>query len=242
MMQAFQRKIQRKLKKSGVRNTELLEEMTDHYLTLLEQKLEQGQHLAKAKQEVLTEIEQHDYKDMNRQIFFIHYKNHLIMSTLSIILVGMLTFTNVSQPTPPPLANFFIYADPPSIWPIEATRASISSGFGQRKHPILKTFRHHNGIDFKAKLGTPILAPANGVVQETGEDNGHGKYIVIKHDDIYTTRYHHLSEIKVEKGQEIKQGSTIGLVGSTGRSTAPHLHYEVLENGKHVNPEKFLKP
>ena len=99
----------------------------------------------------------------------------------------------------------------------------------------------HNGIDLAAEEGTPVKATADGVVEKTEEwPEGYGKYIVVVHDDVYTTLYAQLSEMKVKVGEKVKQGDVIGLVGSSGLSTAPHLHYEVRKNGNPVDPADYF--
>lgn len=124
--------------------------------------------------------------------------------------------------------------------PVDATR--ISSGFGRRKHPILGYTRMHKGLDFAASSGTPIRAAGDGVVEKAGWFGGYGKYVRIRHNGTYSTAYGHMSRLRVKPGQRIKQGQVIGNVGSTGRSTGPHLHYEVLVKGKQVNPIKVTLP
>ena len=116
--------------------------------------------------------------------------------------------------------------------------AKISSGFGMRLHPILGYKIQHNGIDFAAKVGTPIPAGADGVVVKIGRNGGYGKYIKIKHNETYSTAYGHLDSFNSElrTGSYVKKGDIIGYVGNTGRSTGPHLHYEVLKNGNPVTP------
>lgn len=129
----------------------------------------------------------------------------------------------------------------PSIIPIaneDLTR--ISSGYGMRHHPILKILMMHYGQDFTAKTGTEIYATGNGVVKSVKRSSrGYGNHIIIDHGYGYETLYAHLSKFNVRKGQKIKRGEVIGYVGNTGRSTAPHLHYEVMKNGKKINPVNF---
>ncbi len=119
-------------------------------------------------------------------------------------------------------------------------RGRISSNFGMRLHPILGYRIQHNGIDFPAKTGTPIPAAADGVIRRIGRNGGYGKYIQIKHNDKYSTAYGHMDAFypDLRVGSYVKKGETIGYVGNTGRSTGPHLHYEVLQNKKPVNPLK----
>lgn len=114
----------------------------------------------------------------------------------------------------------------------------ISSRFGPRRHPILGYTRMHRGIDFAAPTGTPIYAAGNGVVEFLGSRSGYGNYIRIRHNGTYKTAYAHLSRYAsgLSNGSRVQQGEVIGYVGSTGMSTGPHLHYEVIVNGEQVNP------
>ncbi len=119
-------------------------------------------------------------------------------------------------------------------------RGRISSPFGIRRHPILKYQIHHSGTDFPAPLGTPIPAGGDGIIVQKGWNGAYGKYIKIKHTKTYSTAYGHMSRFNDDfhVGSFVKRGEIIGYVGSTGRSTGPHLHYEVIKNGKQVNPLK----
>lgn len=116
--------------------------------------------------------------------------------------------------------------------------ARISSGFGMRRHPILRRVRPHYGIDYAAPVGTPVQAAGNGVVVAAGRNGGYGLYVKLKHGKRYATSYAHLSRIAngVRRGTRVEQGRVIGYVGSTGLSTGPHLDYRFQENGKYVNP------
>jgi murein DD-endopeptidase MepM/ murein hydrolase activator NlpD len=119
--------------------------------------------------------------------------------------------------------------------------ARVSSGYGMRRHPILGYSRMHKGLDYAAPRGTPIGAAGDGVVQFVRmQPNGYGKYLTIKHNNKYTTLYAHLDRIAkgIYPGKKVKQGEVVAYVGSSGMSTAPHLHYEVLVMGKQVNPAK----
>ena len=98
----------------------------------------------------------------------------------------------------------------------------------------------HHGLDIANHRGTPIIATADGRVSSVGRNSGLGKIVAIDHGYGFRTRYAHLSEIKVKRGQRVKRGDVIGLMGSTGYSTGPHLHYEVIRNGKTVNPIKYI--
>lgn len=116
----------------------------------------------------------------------------------------------------------------------------INSKFGMRKHPILGTMKMHTGVDFAAPKGTPIRAAKDGLVIFADTKGGYGETIIIKHDQKYMTLYGHASKLIAHVGQEVRQGDVIALVGDTGRSTGPHLHFEVFENGQRINPERHL--
>lgn len=117
----------------------------------------------------------------------------------------------------------------------------ITSGFGKRRDPILGRTAFHAGIDFRAPTGTPIRAPASGKVVKAGRSGGYGKMVELDHGNGLTTRFAHLSHILVKPGQTVVSGQEIGASGNTGRSTGPHLHYEVRSGGKAVNPMHYLK-
>ena len=122
--------------------------------------------------------------------------------------------------------------------------ARLSSAYGIRKHPILGYNKKHMGVDFAAPTGTPIMAAGTGHIEYVGTNGGAGKYIRIKHLNGYKTSYSHLSSYAsgMQKNIRVKQGQTIGYVGSTGLSTGPHLHYEVIFNGEKINPMKMKLP
>ena len=122
--------------------------------------------------------------------------------------------------------------------------ARLSSSFGKRKHPILGFTKMHTGTDFAAPTGTPILASGDGLVVRAQWCGGGGNCVKIKHNRVYQTVYAHMSKFGkgIKKGTKVKQGQIIGYVGSTGLSTGPHLHYEVIENGKKINSQKLKLP
>tara|TARA_B100002051_G_C16701341_1_gene621181 strand:+ start:213 stop:1388 length:1176 start_codon:yes stop_codon:yes gene_type:complete len=122
--------------------------------------------------------------------------------------------------------------------------ARLSSSYGKRKHPILGYTKMHTGTDFAAPTGTPIMASGDGKVMKAGWCGGGGNCVKIKHNNIYQTVYAHMSKFGrgIKRGVRVKQGQIIGYVGSTGLSTGPHLHYEVIENGRKVNSQKLKLP
>ncbi len=135
-----------------------------------------------------------------------------------------------------------LLASIPAIQPVsnvDLTR--LASGYGYRIHPVYKTLKFHAGVDFTAPQGTDIYATGDGVVvRADSRSRGYGNMVVIDHGFGYSTKYAHMYEMDVRPGQKVKRGEKIGAVGNTGLSTAPHLHYEVLKDGKHVNPINFF--
>jgi murein DD-endopeptidase MepM/ murein hydrolase activator NlpD len=130
----------------------------------------------------------------------------------------------------------------PAIQPVANKQLiALASGFGLRVHPIYKVKKMHTGIDFAASIGTPIYATADGkVVEVSVRFSGYGKMVEIDHGFGYRTRYAHMHGFAVRQGQTVKRGDLIGYVGNTGLSTAPHLHYEVMLNGSHINPVHYF--
>ncbi|KAA3661083.1 MAG: M23 family peptidase, partial [Calditrichaeota bacterium] len=130
----------------------------------------------------------------------------------------------------------------PSIRPVP--NGILTSGFGVRHDPFTGVKKHHNGLDFFAGQGTNVLAPADGIVEVARtrytQNQTFGKLIVINHGSGIKTRYGHLGKVLVKKGDRVKRRQIIGKVGNSGRSTGPHLHYEVLKNNKHKNPYYFF--
>lgn len=126
----------------------------------------------------------------------------------------------------------------PSSWPVKS--GWVSSYYGRRQDPFHGHAAYHQGIDFAASKGTEIQSAAAGIVEFSGKRDGYGLMVQIRHGNGYQSRYGHASKLLVESGQMVEQGDPIALVGSTGRSTGPHLHFEVLINGKTADPLKFL--
>jgi len=125
----------------------------------------------------------------------------------------------------------------PSIWP---TKGWLSRGYGIKGDPFTGYKRMHNGIDIANHKGTPIVATADGIVKSVGWSGGLGKIVAINHGYGFVTRYAHLSKASVSRGAKVSRGDVIGLMGSTGYSTGPHLHYEVIKHNKSKNPANFI--
>lgn len=130
-----------------------------------------------------------------------------------------------------------LLASTPSIWP---AKGWLSSRFGYRQSPFTGQKEFHKGIDISARMNAPILAPASGIVTYVGKDGGYGRVVRINHGHGVMTRLAHIEKALVKKGQRVKRGETIALVGNTGRSTGPHVHYEVHLNGMPVNPLRYI--
>ena len=130
-----------------------------------------------------------------------------------------------------------LLASTPSIWPVKGW---MSSRFGYRTSPFTGEREFHRGIDISTRINAPITSPGDGIVSGISWDHGYGKIMTIKHGNGLVTRYAHLTKALVKKGQYVKRGDTIALVGNTGRSTGPHLHYEVHLNRVAVNPLRYI--
>jgi hypothetical protein len=128
-------------------------------------------------------------------------------------------------------------ANTPSIWP---ARGWLTSGFGYRISPFTGLRQRHEGIDISNRVGAPVITPADGLITNIGREWGFGKILVVSHGFGFTTRYAHLHRINVKVGQKVKRGQKVAEIGNTGRSTGPHLHYEVMVNGVPVNPMKYI--
>lgn len=142
--------------------------------------------------------------------------------------------TAAGEITPAPRAAFSV----PSRMPVN--NVQMTSGYGMRNHPILRQRRQHNGVDLAAPRGTPVYATADGVIETARYFGSYGNYVQIGHGSDLETRYAHLSRYTVRAGDEVRKGDLIGYVGSTGRSTGPHLHYEVRVDGQPVNPIPYM--
>ena len=126
--------------------------------------------------------------------------------------------------------------------PVRAARPT--SGFGYRRHPLLKTFALHSGVDWAGPVGTPIMASGNGTIEVAGREGGYGNYVRIRHANGYKTAYGHMLRFAegVAKGVKVRQGQIIGFIGNSGMSTGPHLHYEVFVNNRFTNPLSIKIP
>lgn len=178
-----------------------------------------------------------DLEDFNNSDLIINSSKKVdeIMKAMAIQSVSLDEITKLAKQK----ANFLKAI--PAIQPVKNEELrQMASGFGYRSDPFTKIRKFHKGMDFSAKTGTPIYATGDGVVRKADASlSGYGNHIEISHGYGYLTLYAHLSKYKVRAGQRVKRGDIIGYVGSTGRSEAPHLHYEVHKNGEVVNPLNF---
>jgi murein DD-endopeptidase MepM/ murein hydrolase activator NlpD len=130
-----------------------------------------------------------------------------------------------------------LLASTPSVWP---TRGWVTSGFGNRIYPFTGERRMHEGLDIAASYFTPVVSVADGIVTLVGEEDNYGRTVVVDHGYGYSTRFGHLQNFFVRVGQKVRRGQKIGTVGNTGKSTGPHLHYEVRVNGVPTNPKNYI--
>jgi len=133
-----------------------------------------------------------------------------------------------------------VHAAPPSIWPVAHPERRITSAFGPRTHPLTGRAHHHDGVDIAAPKGAPVVATADGVVLFTGRVGNYGRLVRIAHGRAVETWYAHLKDIGVKRGRRIRRGECIGRVGESGRTTGPHLHYEVRIRGAPADPARYL--
>jgi len=224
--------IQNQLQQTPLQQTQIKEELLDHLCCDIEFQLAAGIPFHTACTTTFDTFREDEMQEIEQHFFNLNNQQHLIMKKVSILALGLMLIATTI---------FALKNDPPSRSPLN--KSEITSGFGQRKHPISKKMKHHKGVDFKAKIGTPIYATSDGVVEKAKEQStGHGNHVVVKHDETFSSLYGQMSAIKVEEGQKVKKGDLIGLVGSSGASTGPHLHYEVWKDGEAVNPEPYLQP
>lgn len=220
------------LEEKGLDYGPLKEELLDHICCQVEQSMADGHLFHQALQQSLDAFQEDEMKELQTQTLTLLNQNQLFMKRLSVAaLLTMLT-----------LAAFtWLHHDPPTIAPLKG-KVVITSGFGMRLHPIHKVKKQHKGVDFKAPMGTPVYATSDGEVVKAEFHKGYGNHVIIRHDKQFSSLYGQLSKMEVKVGQKIKRGDVIGAVGSSGASTAPHLHYEVIKDGEAVDPEAYFRP
>lgn len=233
------------LKLTGVSDKHAIEELTDHYLTHIEEEIERGVNSQKAVRETYQEIANLDTSHFAEEKKKKSKKGWLALFALGALLsilfwqIGTRS-SDASQNTM--YKKELAHTAPPAGSPIANHDLDVSSGFGMRLNPINKVKALHKGIDIRAKLGTPVVSTGDGVVKEAGYKPKAGNYITIQHGGNYITNYFHLSEIQVESCQKVKAGQVIGKVGNSGMTMGTHLHYEVLKDKVPVNPLTYILP
>ena len=173
---------------------------------------------------------------MPRKVAFIYF---LVIPVLCFLLLSFSSGPNASTENFIP-ASYDPQDDIPSISPVQSKNAKMVSGYGMRMHPILLKKILHTGIDLRLPEGEIVLSTADGIVVKSSSDENRGNYLLIKHNDVFTTAYFHFKSVSVKEGDKIEKGQTIGYSGSTGLSTEPHLHYEVIKNGTAVDPIDYI--
>lgn len=180
----------------------------------------------------VEQYETNRYKEYIQQVWgsLNNFKSNLYLQTTSLDTISILVKDKGKMVEATPI-----------LWPLDRTKIKSKIGaFGYRFHPILGRWKMHEGVDLSGPIGLPIYSTADGVVITSGRESGYGLTVVVDHGFGYKTRYAHLNKIRVEKGQSVKRGEQVGDLGNTGRSTGPHLHYEVIYRGEFMNPINYL--
>ncbi len=238
------------LKLTGFSEQNTIEELTDHYLTHIEEEVKRGLNSQQAIRETFQEIANIDITEFKGKKKKENWKWIIL---LAIIMLGSTYFAfspqeKIEIPVAPKENSALEVPSqpkeitPPSGLPTRQPNLDITSGFGFRIHPMMKQRKMHSGIDIRAKSGTPVLATGDGLVIEAGYKEKPGNYVVIQHDGGYTTKFYHLSDLTVVSGVEVTEGQQIGEVGNSGMSFKSHLHYEVLKDDVPMNPKEIIKP
>lgn len=218
--------------RNNLRDEQIIEEMADHFCCLVEKKMVLGHSFEEAFNEVAEDLTPEETQQIERSAKHIQFKVRLKKKVKSISAVAatlILLLVAVADAQIKPEGS-----------PLKGEH-KITSSFGNKKHPETRNIVLHKGVDYKVGMGTPVYATADGVVSETQFANsGYGIKIVIDHQEEYQTLYAHLSEIITKRGQKVSKGDLIGYSGNSGRSSGPHLHYEVRKNGRNVNPQPYI--
>ncbi len=247
--------VQNKLNESPLQNAPLKQELLDHLCCDIENQMAAGILFHAACERTFDIFQEDEMQDIEQHFFNLNNRKQLIMKKVSVLALSLLflaiTIWALQSSTQSALHSEQAFestpmlpleADPPSRSPL-SDHFKMNVGFGKMRHPVFLTEKMHKGADFKAEIGTPIYATSDGkIIKAEVSSKGYGNHVLIQHDDEFSTMYAHMSEIKVGIGQTVKKGDIIGLVGNTGASTLPHLHYEVQKNGKAIDPSPFLKP
>ncbi|MEO9966371.1 MAG: M23 family metallopeptidase [Reichenbachiella sp.] len=206
-------------------------ELLDHICCLVELELNEGKSFASAYKLALDSFGQEGFEELKQVSPLVKKQRRSLVSQFLAsgiaACIFMMVFVAGAQ-------------DPPTISPLDHYKR-ITSNFGERYNPLKKAQDFHNGIDFSAEVGTPVQSTASGTIKSvTNSFGGYGLHLEIEHGDGFITKYAHLSEVKVKEGEMVVLGQIIGLSGNTGASTAPHLHYEVVKDGEHLDPKDYF--
>ena len=163
----------------------------------------------------------------------------LLLTLIPAFIALVVTYATWTDSEATLIADSYLQG-PVFIAPVDLTQAKVTTGFGNRAHPTTGRTILHSGLDLATRQGEPVLAASSGTVVKALSDKERGNYVVIQHDDMYATSYSHMNSIAVKVGQTIESGTVVGVVGSTGISTGPHLHFEILKDGKAVDPSGYL--
>ncbi|MFY0654149.1 MAG: M23 family metallopeptidase [Cyclobacteriaceae bacterium] len=219
------------LKSKGLADHKAKNEILDHICCMVEIQMNDGIPFNKAYEKSLDHFNDDGFKNLKSELRKSgqsrSFTSTKIITTGIAACVLMLVLVVEAQ-------------DRPNIHPIGSGH-EITSDFGMRMEPIQKVKKFHRGIDIRVKEGTVVKATASGTVINAKESDAYGKYVIIIHDNHIRTLYAHLSSFSVKEGQKVSKEQQIGLSGNTGKSTAPHLHYEIIENGNYVNPLDYIK-
>lgn len=220
--------IENDLKSKGLSKSRITSEIIDHVCCQVEEHMKQGLDFSIAYSESLRAFNDEGFidlkKELNQPAKRIWSKKIVTSGIAACILLFVFVVDAQDRPEVHPLGS----------------ENRISSKFGMRIHPITKKEKFHRGVDMPTPIGTPIKVAATGFISEVKESKGYGKYVIVKHDEEFETLYATLSDVKVSVGDRVLKGEVIALSGNSGVSTAPHLHYEVLRNGKNVDPKNYF--
>lgn len=220
--------IEIRLQQNGLEYVPLQDELLDHCCCLIEKQMFKGVSFEEAVEAAFKTMGPDVITNCQNETHYLLNQNQILMKRITLAVSGLAACCLL-------ITTVMFAQHIPSVMPLG--KYEITSPFGKRADPFTKEFKHHFGIDLKAPAGTPVLATADGtVIRMEEQPEGYGKFVVIEHGSNYQTRYAQLSEFNVSIGSRIKKGTVIGLVGSSGRSTAPHLHYEVILDGKRIDP------
>ncbi len=244
-------KVSTQLEKVISNKAKFFDEILDHYCSKIEGEMSISKHFDEAIAFIFNQQEVHNLAKIKQELHSISkkkdYSKVVVLTLLLIFLLSYFLFKNTNSLTPntevkasttsPYIANI----DTTLSWPVPSS-TKISSGFGNRFHPVKKIEKFHRGIDIPAKKGETVVAAHNGIVIDIGfKSSSYGHYIIIENTGGMVTTYAQLDSISVHLGENVLMKQSIGTIGSSGNSTAPHLHFEVKRLNRSIDPESLLK-